>query len=1036
MRRIRLLFVLFLSLSIENTISAQALKTIDISASEKKGLLINSFNGFQQPGYDLPLLSLRLNGELCSSLSGEKTGVNEVTIKNILALTFDNVRLLASGGMGLELKIRNLSNDTVTITNLVPFGESDNQVYLTHYGKGDPLSQSFLFRPGYAPTNVTLPDNSWGIGVGIVNVDNGSSIVALAKINKSESKNVNLRRFKSLLYPGAVLTCNFLMDSYIGRWQEGFRLMFQKNMLYDVEPGTFDNHMYDRVDLKWINKSFVGHFVSAWHIYFNDEEKNHLTYSEFDSNITKNFGGDDYMILWTGFPVLGLDQRNQWDLIRAMPGGVKQLRQISDDGLKKGMHLMTNYKPWDLPAASGQLFNSTHYENPMEGLGKISQEAGFWGVMFDTRSESGRWFQDAMDKYRSGFGIFPEGMCTPVNMQECKMGRTHAAIKYAPFLNLMKLIKPDFGIFRQAVIDQENPRRDAALSFFNGHGIEYHLYIPYTTDWVQELYTFTGRTVRILRESADNFCQYNWTPLLPTTTDSIYVNEFPTSEKTVYTIYNLHPNGFMGTLFEVPVAEGWHYIDLWRNRELQPKMNGSKYLIEVDVEGFPADYLGTLAEASVSAVAHFPKLIKVTKTGDQLSIRTQKGNLLKVWQGSPNYATEPVLASKSTSVIIAESSLRRRNYTGDLVVQAFEGDRILDEFIISGTTKEMEVKPEKLFVKSSGKSNYTSDYMEVNLFREKDLLTVNLKGDLELTVYPRDLKPFSAIKTKDKSVSYKLLETFGRYEGDLVVMARQNGVVIDSTCVNIPYGYPRIASTVIPTELSSTTPDGMIKVPEGKFRFTSRFIGDWMIKYPVEDTGKVFNMKSFYIDKHPVTNAQFSLFLKATNYKPNDPENFLKHWSDGKIPDGTEKDPVTFVSYEDALAYAKWAGKRLPTEKEWQFAAQGEKGLIYPWGNKLDSTKCNVGNGIMDAIGRYPQGANDLGIEELTGSVWQMTNDLYKSGTTGFVMLKGGSYFTTKSSWWYVTGGALDLTCRQQLLRVSQGYERNATVGFRLVKDL
>ena len=101
----------------------------------------------------------------------------------------------------------------------------------------------------------------------------------------------------------------------------------------------------------------------------------------------------------------------------------------------------------------------------------------------------------------------------------------------------------------------------------------------------------------------------------------------------------------------------------------------------------------------------------------------------------------------------------------------------------------------------------------------------------------------------------------------------------------------------------------------------------------------------------------------------------------------------------------------------------------------MDSIKCNVGNGILEPIGKYPQGANPLGIEDLVGSVWQMTNDWYRSGVRSYIMLKGSPYFSAKASWWYVQGGAKPLTNRQQWLRMSQSYERNGTVGFRLVMD-
>lgn len=103
---------------------------------------------------------------------------------------------------------------------------------------------------------------------------------------------------------------------------------------------------------------------------------------------------------------------------------------------------------------------------------------------------------------------------------------------------------------------------------------------------------------------------------------------------------------------------------------------------------------------------------------------------------------------------------------------------------------------------------------------------------------------------------------------------------------------------------------------------------------------------------------------------------------------------------------------------------------------ELDSTKANLGSGHLEAVGQYSQGANPWGIEDLVGSVWQMTNDLYRSTSYDFVMLKSGSYYKLTGSWWYVQGGTRPLTYRQIWLRVSPGFERNAAVGFRCVRDL
>lgn len=216
-------------------------------------------------------------------------------------------------------------------------------------------------------------------------------------------------------------------------------------------------------------------------------------------------------------------------------------------------------------------------------------------------------------------------------------------------------------------------------------------------------------------------------------------------------------------------------------------------------------------------------------------------------------------------------------------------------------------------------------------------------------------------------------------------------------------------------------------------------------------------MKSFYIDILPVTNQQFKDFLLATKYHPGDTTNFLNHWLNGNIPKGEENFPVIYVSYEDALAYSTWANKRLPTEAEWQYAAQANDERNWPWGNMVkqsgqqqknisttltlvdygtpDSTFCNIGDGKLYSVGKYKKGANPYGIQDLVGSIWQLTNDHYQSDTYDYIIMKGGSYYKPGGSWWYVQGGPKPLQYRQMLLRVSPGFERNSATGFRCVKD-
>lgn len=103
--------------------------------------------------------------------------------------------------------------------------------------------------------------------------------------------------------------------------------------------------------------------------------------------------------------------------------------------------------------------------------------------------------------------------------------------------------------------------------------------------------------------------------------------------------------------------------------------------------------------------------------------------------------------------------------------------------------------------------------------------------------------------------------------------------------------------------------------------------------------------------------------------------------------------------------------------------------------NRIDPKVCNF-TGQLYSLGTFKKGANPYGLQDLAGCVWQLTDDIYQTGNYRYIMMKGGSYYNPSSSWWYIQGGARPLTYWQYLLKVSAGFERNATVGFRYVKDV
>jgi formylglycine-generating enzyme required for sulfatase activity len=252
------------------------------------------------------------------------------------------------------------------------------------------------------------------------------------------------------------------------------------------------------------------------------------------------------------------------------------------------------------------------------------------------------------------------------------------------------------------------------------------------------------------------------------------------------------------------------------------------------------------------------------------------------------------------------------------------------------------------------------------------------------------------------------------------------------------------------THASSEAPAGMMYIPAAKFLLRVNCIEiegaelDGIdVQYPWENSPRLFHehlvkLNPFWIDKYPVTNAQFKVFIDATHYHPRDDLNFLRDWHDGTYPMGWDNKPVTWVSRDDAEAYATWNGKRLPHEWEWQYAAQGQDGRLYPWGGEWDPSAVPVPDKsrIMrgpDDVSAHHRGASPFGVEDLVGNVWQWTDEFADEHTRGAV-LRGGSYYQPQYSLWYFPQ-AYKLNQHGKLLLMAPSMDRSAAIGIRCVAD-
>jgi len=261
---------------------------------------------------------------------------------------------------------------------------------------------------------------------------------------------------------------------------------------------------------------------------------------------------------------------------------------------------------------------------------------------------------------------------------------------------------------------------------------------------------------------------------------------------------------------------------------------------------------------------------------------------------------------------------------------------------------------------------------------------------------------------------------------------------------------PQHVVAVATTKPTKAIPVGMKAIPSANFVFRINGVeiegtnDDGVdVQYAGEASPRRYHeveiqIPAFYIDTYEVTNAEFKKFLDATHYKPADDHNFLKNWANGMAPAGAESLPVTWVSIEDARTYAAWAGKRLPREWEWQYAAQGNDGREYPWGNTWIAANAptpDTGRVEQSAadVHAHPSGASPFGVEDMVGNVWQWTDE-WTDEHTRAAILRGGSHYIPSGSRWYFPQ-AYKLSQHGKYLLMAPSLDRSASIGFRCVVD-
>jgi len=236
-------------------------------------------------------------------------------------------------------------------------------------------------------------------------------------------------------------------------------------------------------------------------------------------------------------------------------------------------------------------------------------------------------------------------------------------------------------------------------------------------------------------------------------------------------------------------------------------------------------------------------------------------------------------------------------------------------------------------------------------------------------------------------------------------------------------------ATPTPTPTKPPQPiEDMIEIPAGPFTFGSDD-GN-----PNESPAQKVELPAYKMDHFEVTNDDFAMFANATGYQTEaEKKGAKKTWRTGL--EGKGNHPVVRVTWNDAKAFCEWLGKRLPTEQEWEKAARGDKGNLFPWGNTFDPGKANLkASGIRGtvAVGSFPAGASPYGVEDLAGNVWEWTADPWQAypNSTYKDKFYSDKFRVTRGGGWFD-----DETLARSSSRSAAALEAaNNDLGFRCVK--
>ncbi len=624
-------------------------------------------------------------------------------------------------------------------------------------------------------------------------------------------------------------------------------------------------------NLAWTHHNFVMGFAFIWDNDFWNPEKGKYTVDKYCQKMKREFGGFQSVIIWHSYPNIGIDQKNQFDFFREMPGGLPALRKVVDDFHNNQVKVFITYNPWDLDTRRPM-------NSDAKQLAQIVDSCNIDGIFLDTwRSAAGvisifaveNFIRCEIAKYNRDIAfsteIHPEFKdLIGKNALTCSWGQEIHPFHYTD-LSHIKWLMPEH---KQHYIKRGKAHRKQELThaWINGQGIMVWENLFGTMNlWHAKDRQTLRKMNAIWKKLGLMYISDDWQAFIPTSNKNVFASQWTKNNQKIFNIVNTDS---LPTDFQLSVTNqsDYEYLDLWNGKKITPQKQGNKTVLNLSIDNF--------------------------------------GCILQVKKPNNSFDKLMAIQQKETAKKLPEP----------------ENDPHMQELSL--------------------KYPLTYDYNENHRPENLDIKLIPVQGGTET---------FTAKHIWREGQCYPNVDAKNNHD---LVIKHEKG-----------------ANRVIHTHTAS--------------------------------------LSDFEIMPRVVTNAQFEKFLTTTNYKPRFKNNFLKHWNGKQCPENIKNEPVVYISLSDARAYADWAGMQLPTEWEWQLAAQ------------------------------------QLGENFIFNEVFEWNESERFDGFNRFVNLRGGAKdWKLPSSWWYlpsapygqVAGGKQAYTSHCKYFLMYPGLDRASTIGFRCVK--